>query len=403
MFDDGHSASSARHTHEQHLLLNASSDDVKQSSLADRAINPSVQDVCRLFQHWREKCYGKEDGLPLFQRLQLEVDTYNAKNSEQGGKAILQWYEKHSDMSDVEEEPKKKRRKRDHSDKPLIIAICTPLMSRAHKNICQAGELVFLDSSSSMDRFNTSIFIMSTHSSSSGIPLGVILTSDEREETIYNGLELLKSVMPENAFFGRSSRAGPQVFMTDDSIAERAALHKCWPHAVIFLCTFHFLQRLWTWLLDGKNKIDKEDRVLIINEVKTLVYERNETNITKLYDNLVTNTNIIKYPSFVKHFKILWDKRSAWAHCFRKNVLIRGNNTNNYAEAGIKILKEFVFSRVKAFNLVQMFTFIYDVMDLYYQKKLIAISNHRFDTYIALRFQGLISNKVLKENIARFK
>ncbi len=102
LFDDGHSASSARHTHEQHLLLNASSDDVKQSSLADRAINPSVQDVSRLFQHWREKCYGKEDGLLLFQRLLLEVDTYNAKNSEQGGKAILQWYEKHSDMSDVE-------------------------------------------------------------------------------------------------------------------------------------------------------------------------------------------------------------------------------------------------------------------------------------------------------------
>ncbi len=146
----------------------------------------------------------------------FSVDTYNAKNSEQGGKAILQWYEKYSDMSDVEEEPKKKRRKRDHSDKPLIIAICTPLMSRAHKNICQAGELVFLDSSSSMDRFNASIFIMSTHSSS-GIPLGVILTSDEREETIYNGLELLKSVMQENEFFGRSSRAGPQVFMIDDS------------------------------------------------------------------------------------------------------------------------------------------------------------------------------------------
>ena len=38
-------------------------------------------------------------------------------------------------------------------------------------------------------------------------------------------------------------------------------------------------------------------------------------------------------------------------------------------------------------------------MDLYYQKKLIAISNHRFDTYIALRFQGLNANKVGKEDI----
>ena len=46
-----------------------------------------------------------------------------------------------------------------------------------------------------------------------------------------------------------------------------------------------------------------------------------------------------------------------------------------------------------------MFIFIYDIMVLYYQKKLIAISNHRFDTYIALRFQGLNANKVGKEDI----
>ena len=89
LFDDGHSASSARHNYEQHLLLDASTDEQKQYSLADRAINPSVQDVCRLFQQWRKNCYGDEDGKPLFERLQLEVDNYNAKYSEQGGRAVL--------------------------------------------------------------------------------------------------------------------------------------------------------------------------------------------------------------------------------------------------------------------------------------------------------------------------
>ena len=38
-------------------------------------------------------------------------------------------------------------------------------------------------------------------------------------------------------------------------------------------------------------------------------------------------------------------------------------------------------------------------MDMYYQKKLIAISNHRFETYVALRFQGLNAKKVLKDRI----
>ena len=67
---------------------------------------------------------------------------------------------------------------------------------------------------------------------------------------------------------------------------------------------------------------------------------------------------------------------------------IRGNHTNNYAEAGIKILKELVFSRVKAYNLVQMFSFVTGVMDIYYNKKILSLANNRVETYVALRFQG---------------
>lgn len=219
-----------------------------------------------------------------------------------------------------------------------VLLSCQEHMSRY---ICQAGELVFCDSSSSMDRFNTSVFILSTHSVSSGIPLGVILTSDEREQTVLTGLELLKSVIPNNAFFGRGADNGPDVVMIDDSSAERGALSKCWPSACILLCTFHFLQRQWTWLHEGKNQIQKDDRITIISELKNLVYARSETNLQSLYGQLLKNSIAIKYPHFIQHLKLIWDKRCTWAHCYRKNLLIRGNNTNNYAEAGIKILKEF--------------------------------------------------------------
>ena len=37
-----------------------------------------------------------------------------------------------------------------------------------------------------------------------------------------------------------------------------------------------------------------------------------------------------------------------WAVCFRKGETMRGINTNNYAESGIRILKDIVFSRDKA-------------------------------------------------------
>ena len=123
---------------------------------------------------------------------------------------------------------------------------------------------------------------------------------------------------------------------------------------------------------------------------------RTEESLQSLFDQLLKLLVTLKYPHPVEHLKSLWTKRYAWAHCYRKRLLIRGNHTNNYAEAGIKIL---VYCRVKAYNLVQMFTFVYDIMDMYYQKKLIAISNHRFETYVSLRFQGLNAKKVTKGNI----
>ena len=82
-------------------------------------------------------------------------------------------------------------------------------------------------------------------------------------------------------------------------------------------------------------------------------------------------------------------KAKEWAHCHRKCLMIRGNHTNNYAEAGIKILKELVFSRIKAYNMVQMFHFVVDTMDNYYQRKLLSIANNRLETYVALRFKGI--------------
>ena len=55
----------------------------------------------------------------------------------------------------------------------------------------------------------------------------------------------------------------------------------------------------------------------------------------------------------------------------RQHLLVRGNHTNNYAEAGINIMKELIFSRVKAYNLIEMVSIVVDTMDLYYKRKLL--------------------------------
>lgn len=70
-------------------------------------------------------------------------------------------------------------------------------------------------------------------------------------------------------------------------------------------------------------------------------------------------------------------------------MLVRGNHTNNVAEAGIRILKDIVFGRVKAYNIVQMFQFVTDAMELYYKRRLLSVAHNRFDHYIAVKHRGM--------------
>lgn len=171
----------------------------------------------------------------------------------------------------------------------------------------------------------------------------------------------------------------------------------------MLLCVFHVLQAFWTWLHDGKNKINKEHRQVLMNKMKELVYAKTEQTLKSKYQELASDITVKLYPKFLQHIKNYWPKRQRWALCFRNELMIRGNNTNNYAEAGIKVLKEQVFCRIKAYNLVEVVSFVVDVMEMYYQRRLQHLANNQVDHYIALRFCGLKLHTVPLETIKKDK
>lgn len=53
----------------------------------------------------------------------------------------------------------------------------------------------------------------------------------------------------------------------------------------------------------------------------------------------------------------MWKRKSKLVHCFRKDFVTRGHNTN-IIEVSIRILKDFVLQRCKAFNAVSLSGFI---------------------------------------------
>ena len=384
LFRQGHSPSSAHLEYETHLTY---MDNPKV--LAGRNVNPKVSDVYNLFNKWRKSNLGVRTGKQLFTELEKRVNVYNDTHRHAGGRVILQRFCKGSKEKD------------DFGvDQPLILAICTPLMSRVHQYIHQSKELVFVDASSSFEDFNNPLFVMSTSSAAGGLPLGIVVTSAESVDVIHNGMTALKEVFPKSAFY---QKGYPANIIIDDSSAEREGLKKTWPDTTIYMCTFHFLQSLWRWLLCSKNNIHRDERQYLMNLVRKLVYAKQESELNGEYQQLKNNTTVNKYPNFRKHMEGYWKRRKEWALCYRTsaNECMRGINTNNYAESGIRILKDIVFRRLKAYNLVQLFEFLTVTFELYYERRLLAVAHNRMDRYISLRYKGLGAKKVALDAICQ--
>ena len=342
LFRKGHTAASAHHWHETKLYLDGGENQVL---LADRAVNPTRSDISRLYSEWQKKELGDDNGKGMFDQLQAEVDAYNDTCSKLGGKAKLQCYQgaevSESDDSELENDhPPKKKRCKNQREQPMIVSVCTTLMSQVHEHIQQAGEMIFCDSTSTLDRFNTSLFILSTSHPAGGMPLPVMITSDEQEETLVHGQNLLKKVLPQGAFHSRGAEQGPLIAMTDDPSAERNALHSVWPDTRLLLCSFHFLQRKWTWLHDGQNRIANKDREVLITKTKCLVYAESESQLFRLYSEFQQCDVVKQYPNYLSYIQAQWDRRQEWALCYRRHLLVRGNQTNNYAEVGMRVLTD---------------------------------------------------------------
>ena len=117
------------------------------------------------------------------------------------------------------------------------------------------------------------------------LPLGEVVTTREDTDTVAYGFRLLKSILPENAFYGRGL-LGPSCFMTDDSDAERNALSDVWPLVFLLLCAFHVLQAMWTWIWEAKHGIKTEDKGHLIQLIRIALFTENYSELRTALENL---------------------------------------------------------------------------------------------------------------------
>lgn len=281
----------------------------------------------------------------------------------------------------------------DFCEDPFAVVIVTPIMKRAH-NLKSSSEIVFVDSTSSCDPDNHSITFMLCSCSAGAVPIAVIITKGQTEESYVKGFQLVNRVL-ENAFYGKGS---PEIFMTDDSDAEIKALKNVWPTSRNLLCIFHVAQAVWRWLWDSKHQIPKEHRNKLMTFFQSILYARNAQEAEEAYKNSCgyVGDYMPTYENWNRYLENYWKRKELWCLAFR-NPIVRGHNTNNFSEVCIRIFKDEVLCRVKAYNVLTIIDFVGTHLEKHYEKKLRDFANNRCAT--ARLF--LLSLKKKATNITR--
>ncbi|XP_066440337.1 uncharacterized protein [Eleutherodactylus coqui] len=261
------------------------------------------------------------------------------------------------------------------SSDDFCISMCTPIMERVH-TFESSGSICFIDSSGNADRYNCRIFLIMTDSCVGSLPLGVLLTSSESEKVLLQALQDYKLLLTDSAFGGRG-KLGPVVFLTNDSKAEQNAIKNVFPSATILLCIVHILQAVWRWLLDSKHGISKQERLESFTKIRQLLYSSSPEEFKVLLHNLITSE---LSPALQFYVENLCRRREQWALCFRKDLPC-GNNTN-ITESAIRVLKDQLFLRNRAYSVVQLLQFLISDLGLYYERKLINVVSGRSEQYL---------------------
>lgn len=236
--------------------------------LAD-ALQHDVKYFVRLYAGIFQAEYGSTGGQGMLEALERQVQLFNTECSSECAKVCQT------------------------EDGQYLVAICSPLMTRVHAGIKNSGEVVFMDASGNMDRQHCRVFLLLTHSCAGGLPLGIIITQSEESQVISQGLDTLKSLLPEDAFSGRGMD-GPQVFITDDSRAERSAIQRAFPQATLLLCIFHVLQAVWRWLWKREHGIAMTDRKPLLGVVKQIMYAKVENEAQGFYEQAMKSAVVVR-------------------------------------------------------------------------------------------------------------
>lgn len=341
-FESGMSAASAITFHEMVILEKYGKESAFQ--LANAQLNPSENHVYYLYKTWRDRKFGDKSGLNIDEILQHKILGLQEKGFIINSKR-----------------------------NPKVIVVVSPIMKRVFLSE-MTNDMLFIDTTSSCDQSDTAITFVFTSSKVGALPVACAFHTSQDTSNYTLVFSMIKDALDE---IDQEKKMNPAIIMTDDSAAERNALRTIFPMARLLLCCFHVGQAFWRWLCGSEHKIDISQRQWIMSAFSKLMFASDEAKAENLLKEITSNEYVKTRTNLVQHLNNIWDRKQEWCTAYRNDVLYRGSNTNNYTEASIRIFKDVVLQRCKAFNVCALIEFVANIFEKYQYRRLMKFANCR--------------------------
>lgn len=325
-----------------------------ESALADSSICPTKRQVRYRFAGFDEQLHGQRNGSALWDHVETFCHNYNEVNGASGGAVRF-----HRPVTRGEE---------------FVIAISTPVMTRVRQNCPSDCRMCFIDSTGSVDTQSATVTFVMAGTCVGALPIGLIIAGEKTELAYGKGFSLLRDL---TADIESVSKWEPSIAMTDNDSAIRNGLKQAFPHVRSLLCLFHILQQVWRYLFSKQSEMSKDSRVPVMKAFKKCVYAT-EAEFPSCVHNLLNHSELST--PCRRYFNDLMKTHEDWALHYRKELITRGQNTNNYCEASVRMFKEGIMSRVKSRSLGHLLRICAETMDAFYCSRLLDFSHQRTST-----------------------
>lgn len=279
----------------------------------------------------------------------------------------------------------------------FAIVVLTPLMIRALR-LPATSNTVYIDCESQVSRYGLHVFLLFIGSSViGGIPIGVIITSDDTESVILRGFQYYCSLL-------EGIVVNPRILVAVDSPPLLKALRTLFPSSCLLLNVFQILEMGWKWLWKLENAIDAKYRKPFYGYLQRMVYCTQPQLLEIIVTEALGDSRVEPYKNFQEYVRRLYNRRYEWAVCVQECLQHYQNAVagQHLVDDCVKIFKEKTFKKLKSHNPAQLFYYIIGDYNTYYERKLYDLAVNGNCNYVR-RQQLMNSSAIGQEEIAKYK